>query len=46
MAVIESILDDEEKVMRDLLLERISELEQEIEDYCCAKGCSNGKGGL
>ena len=41
---LESMLNDEEKIMRDLLLKRISELEQEIEDYCCGKGCSTGKG--
>ncbi len=35
-------LSDEEEQQRIELLKRISELDQQIEDYCCASGCSMG----
>jgi len=35
-------LSEEEEQLRTELLKHISELEQQIEDYCCARGCSNG----
>jgi len=35
-------LSDEEEQQRIDLLKRISELDQQIEDYCCGGGCSIG----
>jgi hypothetical protein len=35
-------LSDEEEQLRIELLKRISELEAQIDDYCCGNGCSSG----
>lgn len=35
-------LSDEEERLRTELLKRVSELEQQIEEYCCGPGCSIG----
>lgn len=38
-------LSDEEEQLQIELLKRISEIDQQIEDYCCGNGCSAGSVG-